>query len=371
MRITLKINKYCSHPPNNSQTLVFDSFPIILGRSNTCHYVLPDASRYISSNHASILLDGENLLIQDTSANGLYINGDSEPVGRGRDSSLNNEDLLAIGDYILSVSIEHTPTTPALVNTEDPLANSASECAGQSAGSSLSSKNAERQGWPADSNSSSATRKNNFNGLASSSETGAIAGALPLLSAAALRESDFAHRDSSELLEQTGRLLSQLTDAMMVLLQSRVEIKNAIRSDVTTISQSGNNPLKISHSTSDALTKLLADDSDGYLRSEQAIQEAVEDLKLHQLAMLEGMKSAVKYMLQEFDPDKLAHKLEGIGGISANIPITREAKLWQLFCKQYDSLSEEALGDFGDLFGTEFRKAYEVGIKKAGSRSDI
>lgn len=162
-----------------------------------------------------------------------------------------------------------------------------------------------------------------------------------------------------------------MVDAMMVLLQSRAELKNAIRSDVTTLSRSGNNPLKFSVNSVDALTKLLANDTEGYLQADSAVQEAVDDLKLHQLAMLEGMKSAVRSLLVQFDPAMLARELEKTGGLTANIPITREAKLWELFCEQYDAIRDEAVNNFADLFGTEFRKAYEKRIMKMGRKPDF
>lgn len=498
MRITLKIRSYCTQPPADPQLRVFDSFPVIVGRSSACDYILSDASRYISSNHAVILIEGDKLLIQDTSANGVYLNGDAEPVGRGRNLVLNHEDTIAIGDYTLNVAIESATPSTSTSGVDDPFADFPSSSGGQSPSSApaafdpfrgdepdwtpASSKTDDpfaddwdisekpKQGqdstpvsndsdwsdWPSDSNSTGRSNiasppasrphepaalpptNDDFDWLPSTSaETVSIPSPLPgasrstepsrpsrpqprqaarapkspysninqqpsaratprppsasrpaarrnagspaassgsletLLSAASLRGSDFEHRDSAEVLEQTGRLLAQMTDAMMILLQSRMELKNAIRSDVTTLSRSGNNPLKFSYSASDALTKLLADNTDGYLQSERAIQEAVEDLKLHQLAMLEGMKSAVKSLLLEFDPDKLANTLGKTGGISANIPITREAKLWQLFCNQYDTICEEAVNDFSDLFGAEFRKAYESSIKKAGRRPDF
>jgi len=192
-----------------------------------------------------------------------------------------------------------------------------------------------------------------------------------LLRAASLRESDFNHLQEAEILEQTGKLLAQMVDAMMVLLQSRTELKNAIRSDITTLSRSDNNPLKFSFDAADALTKMLANRDDGYLEPERAIEQAVDDLKLHQLAMLEGMKSAVRAVLLQFNPETLSGNLEKTGGISANIPITREAKLWELFCDQYEAIREEAMNDFTEVYGREFRKAYESRIRKMGRTPDF
>lgn len=445
MQLTLKVRSYCSQSPTEPQARTFDSFPIIIGRSTACNYILNDDSRYISSNHAVILSQNGKLLIQDTSANGVYLNGDSEPIGRGISVALNHEDTLAIGDYTLTATLQSPVQSNMAGGVDDPFSNFASSSKGLSTASTppsydpfkgdepdwtpasaniddpfadgwdsiekpasaeerpTVSRDSDWSDWPTEgpeaSNSNTASTRHNTraqdafspsnddSGWPSTSSTNqplptsthrttnhsdASKDALDiLLRAASLRESDFDKRDSTEVLDQTGKLLAQMTDAMMVLLQSRMELKNAIRTDVTTLSHSGNNPLKFSMSSADALTKLLANNADGYLQSDRAIQEAVEDLKLHQLAMLEGMKSAVKSLLLQFDPDTLANTLVKTGGISANIPIKREAKLWELFCKQYDTICEEAVNDFGDLFGQEFRRSYDKSISKLGRRSDF
>ncbi len=504
MRLTLKVRSYCDQPPRDQQVRSFDSFPVIVGRSNACDYCLDDASRYISSNHALILLEGGQLLVQDTSANGVYLNGAAEPVGRGRNVILNNADSLAIGDYTLSVGIVNAASpagavddpfadfdsgtssqssaaapatydpfrgdepdwTPPSAQSSDPFANDLDivDTPGRGRSDPATSSDGGWADWIDDADNSvdkpgspprqsdgapQTSNDDDFSWIpGSSSETVSIPDSLPVshkplephrsrpqqaaksirqstrassnppqdranlnaraqhsprvattpsrnpsrqppatpasghsenvltsldavLSAASLSKSDFAHLDDTEVLAQTGRLLAQMVDAMMVLLQSRTELKNAIHSDVTTLSRSGNNPLKFSFDAADALTKLLAHDTEGYMSADSAVKEAVDDLKLHQLAMLEGMKSAVKSLLLQFDPDKLARKLEKTGGISANFPITREAKLWELFCEQYDAIHEEAVNDFSELFGAEFQKAYENRVRKMGRNPDF
>lgn len=428
MRLTLEVRAFCNQPADDRQRNHFDNFPVIVGRSSACHYCLEDASRYISSNHAVISLEDGQLYISDTSANGVYVNSSPEPVGRGRSQRLEHADTLAIGDYTLSVSIdtgsqnataEHSafdaddpfadfassPTkavlpdeaagydpfrgsepdwTPPSTSTDDPFAGDW-DLDGQSASPKdqpISNSDSDWADWPdepAQASPSSAkapqtpqTRQAPVRATPPPAAASRGTGALDtLLRAAALRESDFDQRQEAEILEQTGKLLTQMVDAMMVLLQSRTELKNAIRSDVTTLARNDNNPLKFSYDATDALTKMLSSRNDGYMEPERAIEQAVEDLKLHQLAMLEGMKSAVRAVLTQFDPDKLSKHLEKTGGISANIPITREAKLWELFCEQYEGIREEAMNDFTEVYGREFRKAYESRIRKTGRTPDF
>lgn len=188
-----------------------------------------------------------------------------------------------------------------------------------------------------------------------------------LLSAATLDASDFAHIDEAEILRKSGELLVQMVDAMMALLRSRAELKNFIRSDNTKLCKADNNPLKFSMSTTDALNKLIADDADGYLPAATSIEGAVEDLKLHQVAMLESIELSVKSLMTHFDPKSLEKELDRSGGLGASIPVTRDAKLWKLFCEQYARIQEEANNDFGNLFGADIRRAYEMSTKDKAS----
>ncbi len=480
MRLTLEVRAFCDQPASDRLRRQFDTFPVIVGRSSACQYCLEDPSRYISSNHALITLEGQQLFINDTSANGVYVNGSPDPIGRGRSHPLNHGDTLAIGDYTLSISIDSGQNMASAnhhaAHTDDPFADFASsptkavlpdEAAGydpfrghepdwtppsttsedpfgsdwdandSAAGSSVASTATSDNDWadwpeePARAEPAPAARRSSspashddeldwFSGVdeqtpapdpvprraerqrahapdrpvarppsaAAPAPSRARPKAAPpananpladphadplntLLRAASLREADFQHLQEAEILEQTGKLLAQMVDAMMVLLQSRTELKNAIRSDITTLSRSDNNPLKFSFDAADALTKMLSNRDDGYLEPERAIEQAVDDLKLHQLAMLEGMKSAVRAVLMQFNPETLSRNLEKTGGISANIPITREAKLWELFCDQYEAIREEAMNDFTEVYGREFRKAYESRIRKVGRTPDF
>ena len=489
------MRSYCDQPPADSLSRNFDTFPVIIGRSSSCDYCLSDASRYISSNHALVALDNGQLLLHDTSANGVYINGAPEPIGRGQTVALTTGDSLAIGDYTINVAIDNQASssenaviddsfadfgsgpsaTPSTTDSYDPFRGDEPDWTPPSQTSDPFGHDWDINDQPSAPPSSSQNRSEGGEDLwadwnddiappppgrhstsdnkssltadwlpGSSKETASIPPSLPgsesagtprhpggqvtpgrpvippaqrqdqhgqrspaqraaapsnqpyrhpsqqtapqrsresvsqlanpletLLKAATLREADFTRYSEVQVLEQTGKVLALTVDAMMVLLQSRAEIKNAIKSDVTALSRSDNNPLKFSVSTADALTKLLSDDVEGYMSAGSAIQEAVDDLKLHQLAMLDGMKAAVKSMLLQFDPSKLAKNLEKTGGLSANIPITREAKLWEMFCEQYDAIREEAVSDFGELFGAEFRKAYEKRMRQLGRSSDF
>ena len=92
----------------------------------------------------------------------------------------------------------------------------------------------------------------------------------------------------------------------MEVLRARTEIKNEFRLQQTTFKPVENNPLKFSVNVEDALHNLLVKRNPAYLPAAEAFQDAFEDVRLHQVAMLAGVRAAFDAMLQEFDPEQHA-----------------------------------------------------------------
>ena len=78
----------------------------VIGRSLESDWVLPDPERFVSSRHASIDFRSGSYYIVDTSTNGVYVNEEDVPVGRGNPQRLFNGDRLRVGDYEIEVIID-------------------------------------------------------------------------------------------------------------------------------------------------------------------------------------------------------------------------------------------------------------------------
>ena len=158
---------------------------------------------------------------------------------------------------------------------------------------------------------------------------------------------------------------------MMLLLRSRDEIKNAMRADVTLLGAKGNSPLQFSITPEDALRKLLTPSpASGFADSNKALEKGLNDIKIHQLAMLEAMRAALQIALSHFDPESIAERVRDTSPLASSLPLAREAKLWEQFQSRYNEIRREAVDDFSDLFGRELRKAYEKSVEDFKRQSD-
>ncbi|HEY5809806.1 MAG TPA: type VI secretion system-associated FHA domain protein TagH [Povalibacter sp.] len=165
---------------------------------------------------------------------------------------------------------------------------------------------------------------------------------------------------SPEMARELGQVLRIVVQGLMEVLQSRAEIKSQLRMSMTRMQPTENNPLKFSPNVEAALHTLLVERNRGYLPTVRAFQEALTDIRNHQIAVLQGIRTAFSAMLEQFDPEKIDAELEkpskrggllNIGG--------KGGKFREQYVEQYESMTRDPDEAFKRLFGEFFAQAYE------------
>jgi type VI secretion system FHA domain protein len=162
-----------------------------------------------------------------------------------------------------------------------------------------------------------------------------------------------------ELARTFGRILRVVVSGVMDVLRARQQIKDEFRMRMTQFRPSDNNPLKFSANVDDALHNLLVKRNPAYLAPVEAFEDAFEDLRNHQIAMLAGMRVAFEAMLAHFDPDRLQEQFDRQlkGGSLLNLPA--KLRYWDLYRDRRQELVKDPETSFRKLFGEEFARAYE------------
>ena len=162
-----------------------------------------------------------------------------------------------------------------------------------------------------------------------------------------------------ELSEQFGQILRVVVAGLMDVLRSRERIKDEFRMRMTTFKQVDNNPLKYSANVEDALHNLLVKRNAAYLGPVEAFEDAFEDLRNHQMAMLAGMRVAYDAMLTEFEPGHLQEEFDRNLKSGSFLSGPAKLKYWELYRNRFHDMVKDADSSFRNLFGDEFAKAYE------------
>ena len=162
-----------------------------------------------------------------------------------------------------------------------------------------------------------------------------------------------------ELMERIGVILRGATEGTLQLLLSRQEFKREVRAEVTVIGAQRNNPLKFSPTAEVALAHLLGPGIRGFMRPDEAMQDAFNDLRAHQFGVMVGLHAGLAHVLTRFTPEALEKRLTEKTAFDALFSASRKAKLWDQFCALHASISQEAEDDFHNLFGKAFSQAYD------------
>ena len=160
-------------------------------------------------------------------------------------------------------------------------------------------------------------------------------------------------------MEALGKRFRALADGLTHLLKTRAEEKQRVRIAQTIIGSSNVNALKFAVSADEAVASLVEARGSGYLDPDDSIAEAYRDLIDHQMRTWSALQTALRRMIDKFDPEEVEREMDDTGLLEALIAGGRSAKLWQLYQERYQEIARSAEERFLGEIGADFRDAYE------------
>lgn len=162
-------------------------------------------------------------------------------------------------------------------------------------------------------------------------------------------------------MKMLGQLLRGYTQGALDLIAGRTIVRQAVRASVTVIAPERNNPLKFSPDGKAALQYLLGKPLPGFMGPLEAIDNAFTDLRAHQIGLVSGMQSALRHVVDHFDPKTIAAR-EPMQSLDGVFPMARKARLWDSYGRYFHSTRENVADRFQSFFGDAFLRAYEGAI---------
>jgi type VI secretion system FHA domain protein len=169
--------------------------------------------------------------------------------------------------------------------------------------------------------------------------------------------------DPEAAMREAGLLFRAMVEGLRQVLISRAAIKNEFRVEQTMLRARDNNPIKFSVTDQDAIAALLSPGRPGYKPPLASTQEAFDDVRSHEMAVMAGVQTALMGLLRRFEPAALEKRLAA-GMLDSILPAARKARTWELFCGTYQQIVREAEDDFQSVFGREFARAYHAQVQK-------
>ncbi|WP_299987984.1 type VI secretion system-associated FHA domain protein TagH [uncultured Ruegeria sp.] len=163
-----------------------------------------------------------------------------------------------------------------------------------------------------------------------------------------------------EDIEAIGARLRESVEGLMFLLRTRAQEKQKIRVAQTVIANSDVNPLKFLASTDEALLSIIRGRDASYLPGDLAVTGAYRDLADHQIRTWKALQTALRRMIDRFDPEEVEREMESTGFLEQIVAGGRSAKMWQLYQERYQDIAKAAEERFLGEVGADFRDAYET-----------
>lgn len=326
MSVTVKIFTRASgrHTLYASRTL--DISPITIGRDDACSIVLEDPHKHISRYHVEIEQEGSTYWMTVVSkVNPVMVKG--RRYGPATRLTMKSGDAFDIGEYEVQVLLPDLAAEARVF--EEPTYVEAS---------------APAKAVPAA----------DGDGLLRAFFEGA-----------GVAERDLSAAEAARLLRDCGAVLRASVEGIMMLLLARAEMRKEFQAEERTmVAARDNNPLKLMSDPHEAMSYLFdpAERTEGFLDPVQAVGDACEDLRSHEIALMAAMRAAILGAVGRLDPHALERAFErSAGGFGFG---SRKAKLWELFVAHQEKLSRDAQEDFSKVFGRDFLGAYQAQLRR-------
>jgi len=395
------------HAPHRQQvkTHVHQGGELTIGRGDDAGWQIDDPEQFVSRQHCVISGQDGAFTVTDSSSGGLFIDGANTPLGAGNSTPLEHGMRLRLGDFVMRVELENAPATndtqhkvrkqtAAVGFEDDDFFSVKTEPVEKVArpddlpdpfdgGGSASSFDItpERQDAPplfddaftldpvATPPEPKLPPEPELPAAVKPSPEPAQITPTPVANQSALLDALFdglglpadmiPNTNQPEEMRAIGKRFRLLVDGLMHLLRARAKEKQSVRVAQTIIGAQDVNPLKFLATTDDALEALIKPRGKGYLPPDTAIEAAFRDLADHQMRTWAALQTALRRMIDNFDPEAIEKEMANTGLLEALLAGGKNAKLWQLYEERYQEIAKAAEERFLGEVGADFRDAYE------------
>ena len=330
---------------------VFDVAGGRIGRSLDCDWVLSNS--YVSRHHATISHANGVFYIESVGANGVVVNTPQAAALKHTRLALHSGDRIFLDKYEISVAIADDPVRPASVSHNDRLDASAAITVPQD----WELKEPPEPVVPA----------------APELDLPLVRVVAPVIKALPGRGSATADFDIEAFLGAAGltaanipagkagllgRLVRRVVQGLIEVLQARAEFRSQLHLAGSHAQAAPLNPLRLAGEARDPLVALLQPAAPGALPPLAAVEDALDELRFHQLAMLAGMHAGFQSVTACFDPQKLIEHCDrgpagGLGRFGA------KARYWDHHVSLFGQVATYPDGGLRRQYVEAFSEAYE------------
>jgi predicted component of type VI protein secretion system len=298
---------------------------ITIGRDPTADWPLVDLEGFLSRIHCTLAVDGERLLLTDSSSNGTFLD-DGRRLPAGEAVPIECRRSFHLGAMTILVDRAPADETPDATRPHLPLRGTAP----------LAPRD-----W--------------IDGAAAARPPHRDASLIEAFcEGARIDASELSSEDPVELMRRAGAIYQQTILGLATLMAERTRLKARYQLDRTRIAAADNNPFKWTP-TRRLAQSLLGTGKTGFLSDAEAVRASFADLGCHLAAVGAGAGASLNLALETLSPDSIDAEAR-TQGLSLR---SRAATCREIHERRYAALV--ARGDGGDDALTRaFGEAYQA-----------
>jgi len=190
-----------------------------------------------------------------------------------------------------------------------------------------------------------------------------------LMECAGLDSTQLPRGEEEEVIAVAGKMIHATAEGLVSVLRHRALIKAQFRLAQSTIQSVGNNPLKFAPTTQDALEQLFYEQSEGYMRPVEAIEDSFKYLRAHETAMVKAMQVAFRDLLDRLDPEVLEARFQRTAKRGGLLSPSAKSKYWEMYQEAYRAIAGFSDENFAAIVGGKFADAYAHEMHQLMSRA--
>ncbi|WP_417280626.1 type VI secretion system-associated FHA domain protein TagH [Celeribacter sp.] len=415
--LTLRIENHATLPNGGPVSLTLSGGTAQVGRKSGMDWVLPDASRHISSHHFDVSFRDGRYYITDVSTNGTFLHGERYRLDSAHE--VQDGDRYTVGQYIIRATLGAGAVAGLPDGLQDglqtPMTGPAS---GAPHGVSVPPYQAELDDWadlmpqtPAHHHPSgpggqppipspgqipppapapdmrpdmgyapyapepafpeTPPAPQPFYGQPAPPPAPDIPSQPPngqaaqdrflaaFLEGAGVPPQTVPDIPPEALGHMLGQCVRMCTDDFMKMLTDRAAVKMFFsKEERTMLNAAGNNPMKFMPDRDAAFAAMFVTPRDGYMTGPDSFANALTDIRQHQAAVVAALQPALADMLDGLSPDEIEDSTEGgrLGG--------KSKKFWEEFVQRWDDKAARGENGMLDSFIDAFSKHYADALRR-------
>ncbi len=184
------------------------------------------------------------------------------------------------------------------------------------------------------------------------------------LEGAGLPADTLAGLDTAAAFHEIGQLVRAAVEGVRDIMSTRALVKSEFRVDQTVLRRSENNQVKFAPDTQRCLAAMVGAAPPGFLPGSAAMQQSMDDIKAHELALVAALNSVFADMGQQLDPEAIMRRAKQDTGFATMLPYAREARCWAIFMETYRLLQESGAANTGGSLLAPLAQAYARQLRR-------